>query len=29
LEEKTEINFVSNIYFVTHYIKIKEQISWN
>lgn len=29
LEEKTETNFVSNIYFVTHYIKIKEQISWN
>ena len=29
LEEKTEINFMSNIYFVTHYIKIKEKISWN
>lgn len=27
LEEKTEINFALNIYFVTHYIKIKEQIS--
>ena len=27
LEEKTEINFVSNIWFITHYIKIKEKIS--
>ena len=27
LEEKTEINYVSNIYFITHYIKIKEKIS--
>ncbi len=27
LEEKTETNFVSNIWFVTHYIKIKEKIS--
>lgn len=27
LEEKTEKNFVSNIWFVTHYIKIKEKIS--
>ncbi len=29
LEEKTETNFVSNIWFVSHYIKIKEKISWN
>lgn len=28
LDEKTETNFVSNIWFVTHYIKIKEKISW-
>ena len=27
LDEKTETNFVSNIWFVTHYIKIKEKIS--
>ena len=27
LNEKTEVNFVSNIWFVTHYIKIKEKIS--
>lgn len=27
LDEKTEVNFVSNIWFVTHYIKIKEKIS--
>ena len=27
LEEKTETNFVSDIYFITHYIKIKEKIS--
>lgn len=29
LEEKTETNFISDIYFITHYIKIKEKISWN
>ena len=27
LEEKTETNYVSNIWFITHYIKIKEKIS--
>lgn len=27
LDEKTEVNFVSNIWFVTHYIKIKAKIS--
>jgi len=27
LEEKTETNFVSDIWFVSHYIKIKEKIS--
>ncbi len=27
IEEKTEVNFVSNVYFVSYYIKIKEKIS--
>lgn len=29
LDEKAETNFVSNIWFVSYYIKIKEKISWN
>lgn len=27
LSEKTEVNFASNIWFITHYIKIKDEIS--